>query len=757
MARGSVLSRRLRECKLLHRKYLISPNFCLGTALCLAVALPASADESCFVQLARTRNYTLGQPRHVLPEPDGAHILFLRSGARDTTLHLYEFDLATKTERELAKPVPEPETLSTEEKARRERARMTLTGITDFALSSDGHLILATQGDRLLRIALPAGTSTELPGKGFIAPRLSPDGRTVAVVENNDLHAVDVGSGADTPLTHGATDTLTRGLAEFAAAEELDRADGAWWSPDSQTVLYEEADTSGVEKHFIADPGHPDQPPAEFRYPRAGTPNAKVRLGLIPRAGGPTTWIAWDSTAFPYLARVVWPKQGKLTLVVLNRTQTTEKLLAVDPATGKTAVLLTETDPTWLNLRPMFAPNFASLDMPAWLPDGSGFLWAAEHDGTWRLELHHADGSIDHPITPPGFRYDALDDIDPAGQGSAVITASPERTSFGIYRVPLAGGTPQPLAAAPGLHNAVFPNGAHGIFADTVSLADGTAGVAIRKADGSTIAMLPSKAETPPSLPKVEYRTAGADHLDTAIIRPADFQPGRKYPVILSVYAGPGVKNVVQAPRMAFEDQCLANQGFIVATFDGRGTPGRDHDFERAIKGDLIDAPLADQVEGLQALPGIVPQADMHHIGVTGWSFGGYFTNMATIRRPDIFAAGVAGAPVVDFDDYDTAYTERYLGIPQNDPKAYTVSNVLTYAASLQRPLLIMHGLTDDNVYFENTFKLTQALIKAGKPYNLLILPGTHQLPDPVLRARVDERRAEFFKKELGEDETPDR
>jgi dipeptidyl-peptidase-4 len=753
MARGSVLSRRLRECKLLHRKYLISPNFCLGTALCLAVALPASADESCFVQLARTRNYTLGQPRHVLPEPDGTHILFLRSGPADTTLRLYEFDTATRTERELARPAAEPESLSTEEKARRERARMTLTGITDFSLSSDGHLVLATQGDRLIKVALPAGTSAELPGRGFVAPRLAPDGRTVAVVENNDLHAVDLATGADTPLTRGATGTLTRGLAEFAAAEELDRADGAWWSPDSQTLLYEEADTSGVEKHFIADPGHPDQPPAEFRYPRAGTANAKIRLGLIPRTGGPTTWIAWDSTAFPYVARVIWPQAGKLTLVVLNRTQTSEKVLAVDPATGKTTGLLTETDPTWLNLRPMFSPNLSSRDMPAWLPDGTGFLWAAERGGTWRLELRRADGTLDHPITPPGFRYDALNDIDPANGGSAVITASPDRTSFGIFRVPLAGGAPQPLAAAPGQHDAMFPNGTHGLFADTFSLADGSAGTAIRKSDGSLIALLPSKAETPPSLPKVEYLTTGSRNFDTAVIRPAGFRPGRKYPVILSVYAGPGVKNVVQAPRHALEDQCLADQGFIVVTLDGRGTPGRDHDFERAIKGDLIDVPLADQIDGLQGAARMSPEMDMRHVGVAGWSFGGYFTSMATIRRPDIFAAGVAGAPVVDFGDYDTAYTERYLGIPQDAPRAYDVSNVLTYAANLQRPLLIMHGLTDDNVYFENTFKLTQALIKAGKPYNLLILPGTHQLPDPVLRARVDERRADFFSQTLAKED----
>ena len=205
------------------------------------------------------------------------------------------------------------------------------------------------------------------------------------------------------------------------------------------------------------------------------------------------------------------------------------------------------------------------------------------------------------------------------------------------------------------------------------------------------------------------------------------------------------MKVVVRNPRAYLENQCLADQGFIVASLDGRGTPGRDHDWERATKLDFIDLPLQDQVDGLQALGHDIPEMDLAHAGITGWSFGGYFTAMATTRRPDVFQAGVAGAPVVDFADYDTAYTERYLGTPQAQPDAYKKTNVLTYAAGLSRPLLIMHGLTDDNVYFENSVKLTQALIAAGKPYQLLLLPGTHQLPDPVLRARVDEARAGFF------------
>jgi len=374
----------------------------------------------------------------------------------------------------------------------------------------------------------------------------------------------------------------------------------------------------------------------------------------------------------------------------------------------------------------------------------------AERGGYWQLELHHADGLLAHAVTPSGpFRVDALDDVDFAAK-SVVVTASPDRTSFGIFRLPLAGGTPVPISVAPGVHDAAFAQGQHGEFAERFSLADGSAGAALRRIDGSLVAKLPSRAETPPSIPSVQYLTAGTQKFDARVIRPGAFVAGRKYPVVLSVYAGPDFKNVVQAPHATLEDQCLADQGFIVVSLDGRGTPGRDHDFERAIKGDLIDAPLADQIDGLRGLAAVVPEMDLSRVGVEGWSFGGYFTAMAMSRRGDVFAAGVAGAPVVDFADHDTAYTERYLGTPEDFPEAYKVSNVLTYAAGLQRPLLLMHGLTDDNVYFENTFKLTQALIRAGKPYNLLLLPGTHQLPDPVLRARVGEIRAAFLRDNLG-------
>ena len=712
-----------------------------------ASAAPSAATPagSCEAAAAITRNDTLGAPRDAVPTPDGRSVLYLRSGPRDTALALYRFDPATRQETVLAAPETGQEHLSVAEKARRERARMTLSGITDFALSPDGHTVLVSEADRLSVVSLPGGETREVTGRGWIAPRLSPDGRFVAAVRDDDLHVVDLASGTEHAITSGGTDTLTHGLPEFAASEELDRADGTWWSPDSRTLLYEESDTSGVEPHFIADPAHPERAPVMFRYPRAGTANARVRLFLVARDGGTPRPVAWDSVAYPYLVRVVWPKgHAPLTLVVMNRPETEQRLLAVDPGTGSVRTLLDETDPAFIDTSPVL--GLASAPLPRWLADGSGFFWASDRTGPWRLELHRADGTLDRVLTPPGLSFVSLDDVDLA-HGTATVTAAPDSLDVALYRIGFRDATaaPRAIASEPGIHAARFADGAHGILVDRFRGADGRAASLVRDAsDGHVVATLPSRAETPPPL-HVAFTRAGPLGFDAAIVRPDDIRRGVRYPVVLAVYGGPEVKLVQRDPRLFIEDQCLADHGFVVVSLDGRGTPLRGHDWERAIKGDLLDVPLDDQVAGLQALGARYPELDLARVGITGWSFGGFLTAAATMRRPDVFKVGVAGAPPTDWSQYDTAYTERYLGTPDSDPDGYRTSSAITYAGQLRRPLLLIHGQTDDNVYFVNTSLLTDALLRAGRPYDLLLLPGTHLLSDPVLRARVDEARADFL------------
>jgi dipeptidyl-peptidase-4 len=269
-------------------------------------------------------------------------------------------------------------------------------------------------------------------------------------------------------------------------------------------------------------------------------------------------------------------------------------------------------------------------------------------------------------------------------------------------------------------------------------------------ASGQKLGTLRSVAEEPAIALHQSFETVGSRDYRATVYWPKVFRAGERYPVILSVYGGPHSNQVTRARNRGLLNQWFADRGFIVASLDGRGTPRRGRAWERTIRGDLIAVPLADQVDGLRALAGRHPEMDLGRVGVYGWSFGGYFSAMATLRRPDVFRAGVAGAPVVDWRDYDTYYTERYMDLPELNPRGYAAASVLTYADRLERPLLVLHGTVDDNVYFMNSMKLVDALFRAGKPFEFVPLSGlTHMVPDPLVISRLYGRIATFFEKNL--------
>jgi dipeptidyl-peptidase-4 len=728
-------------------RFAISAFSLFALAAFLPAAEPESADLLYFRELVETRNYSLGQPVSPQITPDGKAVIFLRGGARDPVLRLYEFTISDGKLREILTPEKilqgGEEKLTAEEKSRRERERQTLRGFTSFQLSKDGAKILVALSSKLYVITRADGNVTELPGRNWIDPHFSPDGHAVAAVNAGELHVVDLETKADTALTSGATETLQHGTAEFVAQEEMDRHQGFWWSPDSQSIAYQETDNSGVESRFIADPLHPEIPPAKNFYPRAGTANAKVRLGIIARTGGDTRWVEWDREKYSYLARVVWKEDAApLCIVVQNRAQQEELLLAVDPKTGATRELLRESDSAWLNLD--------HKPMPLWLKDSKQFLWTTERDGGRRVELHSADGALIRAVTPPDFQLDELIDLNDF-ERSVVVSGGSDSRERHLFRFSLdAKNEPQRLTRDAGRHTAVFGE-AKDQFLHRFDLMNGSAGwEVVRASNGNKIAALPSVAERPSSLPKVELlRTEGERPMDAAVVRPRDFKKGNHYPVILDVYAGPGHKQVLAQPDRYMIDQWMADRGYIVALIDGRGTPGHGRDWERAIRSNLIELPLADQVAGLQALAKHEPAMDLKRVGVVGWSFGGYFSAMAAMQKPDVFRCAVAGAPVVTWENYDTHYTERYLGLPSENADGYRKSSVLTYAASLSRPLLLIHGLTDDNVYFQHSVQLSEALFVAGKTFNFLPLLGTHMVSEPLLRLRRQTRIIEFFDAEL--------
>jgi dipeptidyl-peptidase-4 len=741
------------SCFLLHPSSFVMQNLLRLSLLFAAFASVASepAEEQnlkYFRDLAETRNYSLGRPVAPKLTPDAQTVIYLRGGARDSVMRLYEFPLPGGPERELLTPTQllqgAEEKLTAEEKARRERARVTLKGFTHFDLSQDGARLLVELSGRLYVVNRADLKITALPGNDWIDPRFSPDGTAVAAVAAGELHVIELSTLADHALTTGATATRSHATAEFVAQEEMNRPEGYWWSPDSQSLAYQETDESTVEMRHICDPLHPETAPVDFFYPRAGSSNAIVRLGVTPRAGGATRWLDWDSTSFPYLTRVAWREPGApLCFSVMDRAQQKSVLFRADPATGQTTELLRETDPAWLNLDDTAV-------LPIWLPGGDQFLWTTESRGAWQVELRAADGKFLRVLTPLDFVYKGLIKLDATNRLLYVSGGSDPREKQ-IWRFPLAGGAGTALTTTPGQHSASFSENAT-TFVHTYSLRDGTVGTDVLTAQGARIASLPSVAQNPPAMPNLELtRTVGTPSFNAAILRPRTFQPGKKYPVILSVYAGPTALLVTSDARAYLNDQWIADQGYIVVRLDGRGTPYRGRDWERVIRGNLIDTALQDQVAGLRALGAKHPELDLKRVGVTGWSFGGYFTAMATIRRPDIFRCGVAGAPVVTWENYDTFYTERYLGLPQTDPAAYKVSSVLTYANQLSRPLLLIHGLTDDNVYVQHTLQLADALFMSGKHYEFLPMLGTHMAAssDPLVRLREHMRLMDFFNHEL--------
>jgi dipeptidyl-peptidase-4 len=341
--------------------------------------------------------------------------------------------------------------------------------------------------------------------------------------------------------------------------------------------------------------------------------------------------------------------------------------------------------------------------------------------------------------------YRELLAIDEAGK-TAYIAGSEDPTEIQIYRLSLASERPpERMTTEPGMHSAEFSRQGTN-WVDTVMPRSGVIEQVLRHGDGKALATLVSKAEIPGIDLHVEWTTVTDDAFRSLLVRPRDFAAGKKYPVIVHVYGGPHSQMVTAAGNRYVLDQWLADQGYVVVSIDGRGTPGRTRDWERAIRGNLIDAPLDDQVRALQALGAKYPELDLNRVGIFGWSFGGYFSAMATSRRPDVFQVGVAGAPVTDWRDYDSHYTERYLGLPDANPGGYDGSSALVSAPQLKRPLLLIHGTADDNVYFFHSLKLSSALFRAGREHEFLPLVGmTHMVTEPTANEMLYERILSYF------------
>jgi len=680
-------------------------------------------DPQLLADAAATFNFRLGLPTALAVTPDGA-VLFRRTPAREFAADLYELDTQTGAVRVLLPATGGDEHLSDAEKARRERTRTVTRGVVDIDVSDDGRTVLVPLAGTLWLVdrssTLSAADRVAIdPGGEALDPHLSPDGSKIAFVRDGDLWVIGRTGGAKRLTKH--PDGFEYGTAEFAAQEELDRRRGFWWIGNDR-LLFQRSDLRPVDTIYVADARHNDKPPVPFKYPRAGRPNAKVDLGIVAASGpessvpgGEPEWIPVDDD---YIARVNWPD-----VVTLNRGQ--NKLTIWRDA----KLAATFSSPTWIDLpRP---GSFAyQAGTPLWV--GNELLW-----DSGKLQLGGRD------LVSPEFGFRKLVGLD---GDVAIVEASADPTRSDIWRVPFAGGAPTRITAGDGVSTASFD---HGVLVVTTLLATGgRRTVAI--AHGKTFE-LPSVAEHPKLVPTTEIETlqvGGRTHY-AAITRPRAFDRTRKYPVLLKVYAGPHLQMVMSARDAFVMDQWYADAGFIVVSSDGRGTPNRGTAWEHAIFRDLITVPLEDQIGALQALGARHPEMDLARVGVFGWSFGGYFSAMALLLRPDVFQCAIAGAPVTDWSLYDTAYTERYMQTPADNPDGYARTSALTHAAQLERPLMIIHGITDDNVHFAHTLALIEALYAAGKYATVITLSATHMVPDPKLNLAREQVQIEFFRAHL--------
>ncbi|GAA4963939.1 prolyl oligopeptidase family serine peptidase [Yinghuangia aomiensis] len=701
-------------------------------------------------QHARTLRFTLGVPRAFTITGGGADgtVLFLRSrSGTDRTTCLWAYTPGAG-ERLVADPAAllggGEEHLSAEERARRERSREGSAGVVGYAVDSAGTLAAFTLSGRLFAADLAAGTVAELATPGpVIDPRPAPGGERIAYLAGGELRVIDRDGANDRALATPENGEVTWGAAEFIAAEEMQRSRGFWWSPDGSALLAERADNAPVDRWWIADPANPASAAHEIAYPAAGTANADVTLHAIAAATGERTEIVWDRQQFPYLVNVAWSASGPPLLVVSTRDQRAERVLSADPATGKTAEVDTVTDPVWIDIFP---------GAPAWTPNGD-LLRIVDADGARRVTVA-GRALTDGTLHVRSVLDSTADDVLVTAAAGAEAD-DPETGQVHVYRVTAEGA--ERVSSGAGVHSAVR-NGATTVLISSSLERVGPTVTVLR--DGTPVGTIASHGEAPVLTAEVELTTAGPNRIPAAVLLPSGFDAtsGEKLPVLMDPYGGPHGQRVFAAQAPHLTSQWFAEQGFAVIVADGRGTPHYSPAWEKAIRDDFAGATLDDQVEALQSLAVDRPYLDLDRVAIRGWSYGGYLAALAVLRRPDVFHAGVAGAPVTDWHLYDTHYTERYLGHPADRPAVYAENSLVTGgdlgpAADPARPLMVIHGLADDNVVAAHTLRLSSALLAAGRPHEVLPLSGvTHMTPQEQVAENLLLLQVDFLKRSLGLD-----
>jgi dipeptidyl-peptidase-4 len=686
-------------------------------------------------QLARTRLFRLGVPDGFTISADGRTVLFLRSRAGDDPVTcLWALDVRDGQERLLADPDHvtggAADDLPEEERTRRERARDVGSGIVSYAADEAAGLAVFALSGELWTVQTATGLIRRLATAGpAVDPLPDPTGRRIAYVCGGALRVAEADGSADRALAEPSGPDVGFGLAEHVAAESMGRRRGYWWAPDGTRLLAARVDSAAVERWYITDPAEPAQPPRAVRYPVAGTANAEVTLWII-GLDGVRTQVRWDIAAFEYVPAAGWDGHGPFA-AVQSRDQRTVRVLGIDPADGTTRVLAEQRDECWVQLVP---------GLPARAGDGS-LIGHADLGGTRHLTVGG------ETVTPPGLQLREVLSVD---RDEVLFTASTDPVQVGLWSYRPGGGALM-LTAEPGVHSGVRHGGT---LVHSARRPDRPGSRVTVERPGEPDVMIESLAQRPVLDVHATPLVLGPRKLRAELFLPSWPRPeGGKLPVLLDPYGGPAGQKVTGTqgwPELT--SQWFAEQGFAVLVADGRGTPGRGPVWEREVYGDVLGPALEDQVAALTEAARSYPELDLGRVGIRGWSFGGSLAALAVLRRPDVFHAAVAGAAPTDIRLYDTHWRERFYGHPDRYPERYEANSLLREAPNLTRPLLLIHGLADDNVFPANTLRLSAALLAAGRPHEVLPLTGaTHRIDDEAAAENLLWHEVHFLRRHLGQ------
>jgi dipeptidyl-peptidase-4 len=686
--------------------------------------------------------------------PDGKRVTYLQSKVDDYNRYdLWEYNLKDKKNRLLVDSkalFSGPETLSNEEKARRERQRVFGKGILEYKWSKDGKALLFPLNGDLYYYQISSGKSKKLTNTEAFETdaRFSPKGNYVSFVRQQNLYALELATGKEIALSTNGGGVIKNGMAEFVAQEEMGRMTGYWWAGDESKIAFTSIDESPV-KEAIRNEIYADEVKLfNQRYPFTGTDNVKIKLGVVNIDNQLVDWIDLGKDKDIYLARAKWLKDSKtLSYQWQNRTQQKLELRFYDSKTKNQSVALTEHSDTWVNLH--FDLRF--------LNDKKHFIWASERNGYKHLYLYRMNGQLVRQITQGEWIVDSIKGIDE--QTGLVYFAGRADTPLEqhLYSTHIFKNSKiQRITELGNDHKVVVAKDAK-TFIDNSSAVNKPNSVALRNINGEFITWLEQNAlnKNHPLTPYLgeliepEYGTLKAQDgqsLYYRIFKPANVQKGKKYPVMVNVYGGPHAQRVTNSWRNKnLYFQYMAQQGYVIFQLDNRGSYNRGKAFEAPIYKHLGEVEIADQIRGVEFLR-TLDYVDSKRIGIYGHSYGGYMALMAMFKAGEYFKAGVSGAPVTDWALYDTHYTERYLGHPKTNANGYQKSAVFQYANNLNGPLMIYHGMADDNVLFTHATKLFKQLQDNAKPFEMMTYPGSkHSLRGKKVQTHLHQTITNFF------------